>query len=423
VAIGALMMMVASHGVGFYGPAVLLKPLRDEHGWSNTAVSGATGLYFAVSGLTAAFIGPMIDRHGPVLFMVIGGVVMSGAFALIGVVETLWQLYLVYALVAAVWGAFALVTVNVLLTRWFTRRRAAALGTAFCGVSIGGMLVGPSSRALLDAGGVELAALVLGAAVLVIAVPIAVLVFAEQPRVLGLEPDGDPPPAEPPSRLEAPRHAAPHPSSAPARWSARTLMRSVPFWLVLSAFVLVLMAQTGFLMHELSFFEQRFDKATAAWALTLTAFGTIVARVVLGPVLDRLNRVRVAVVIVALQVSVLFALLAYESKGINYLAALLFGFTVGNVYLLQALLVADIFGAVTFATVFSLVNMATSIASGVGPFLVGGIEQQTSYAVAFVTIAALNIVAVGILIALHTAHSPTAVHRPERPLLTASRNI
>ena len=50
IAIGSLALLFVTVGVGYYGLAVFLRPLQDEHGWSNGVVSGATGLYFTVSG-------------------------------------------------------------------------------------------------------------------------------------------------------------------------------------------------------------------------------------------------------------------------------------------------------------------------------------------------------------------------------------
>ena len=58
-------MTYVTVGVGYYGLAVFLKPLQDEHGWSNGVVSGATGLYFVISGISSFMVGPIIDRRGP----------------------------------------------------------------------------------------------------------------------------------------------------------------------------------------------------------------------------------------------------------------------------------------------------------------------------------------------------------------------
>ena len=56
VAVGCSFLMLVGVGVGYYGLAVFLRPLQEAHDWSNRVVSGATGLYFSVSGITGAYV-------------------------------------------------------------------------------------------------------------------------------------------------------------------------------------------------------------------------------------------------------------------------------------------------------------------------------------------------------------------------------
>ena len=70
---GAAVLMFVTIGVGYYGLAVFLRPLQEEHGWSNATVSGATGMFFVVGGLSGFVIGPAVDRVGPLRFITAGG--------------------------------------------------------------------------------------------------------------------------------------------------------------------------------------------------------------------------------------------------------------------------------------------------------------------------------------------------------------
>ena len=65
VTVGVALVMMCGIGIGYYGLAVFLRPLQEAHGWSNAAVSGATALYFVVSGVASTVVGPHIDRRGP----------------------------------------------------------------------------------------------------------------------------------------------------------------------------------------------------------------------------------------------------------------------------------------------------------------------------------------------------------------------
>jgi MFS family permease len=64
VAVGASLLAFVSVGIGFYGIGVFLDALCSARGWSRASVSGATSLYFVVSGLAGTVIGRSVDRHG-----------------------------------------------------------------------------------------------------------------------------------------------------------------------------------------------------------------------------------------------------------------------------------------------------------------------------------------------------------------------
>ena len=210
IAVGSLVLLFVTVGVGYYGLAVFLGPLQDEHGWSNGVVSGATGLYFTASGLTGALIGPHIDRRGPLRLMTIGTLLLGVSVAAVGFVESVWQLYAVYLVMAVGFGLAASVGVNAMLARWFVYKRARAMSIAFTGVSLGGVVLAPLGTALVDSGGLSLATVVMGAIVVVVGLPVVRLLLVWDPHEMGLEPDaGAPPPGCQPCRARRRGAAAP----------------------------------------------------------------------------------------------------------------------------------------------------------------------------------------------------------------------
>jgi MFS family permease len=388
VTIACAVLMFVSVGVGYYGLAVFLRPLQEAHGWSNAVVSGATGLYFSLSGLTGALIGPHIDRRGPIAAMVVGVVVLAGAAALVGWVNTVWQLYLVYTGLAFGFGMSTNVGVNAVLTRWFVGLRAKAMSIAFTGVSLGGVVLTPLGSKLIDLGGLELATPVLGALVIVMALPMIFGVIVWDPREMDLKPDnGAAVPAAARATLDA---AVQH-----RQWSRGEASRTLAFWAILIGFLLALAAQTGFLLHQMAFLQDRFgSRSAAAFALSTTAMGSIIARLVVGQFADRLDKRLLTVVLFVVQGLAVLGVVAIENTVVTYALVLVVGFTIGNVYMMLSLLVAENFGMVSFGTVAGLIGLATQTGSGAGPFLVGWLEDLTgSYTVPFVITAVTTLVA------------------------------
>lgn len=372
VAIACALLMFVGVGVGYYGLPIFIKPLKEEHGWSTTQVSWAPTIYFFLSGLTSAVIGPIIDRRGPMLFMTVGLVVNGVSAAFIGLVDELWQLYAVYFVFAVAYGMSAGVAVNAIMTRWFIRRRALAMSISSTGVSLGGVVLAPVASRLIDAGGLELATPILGAIVVLVGLPVVLLVIAWEPRQMGLFPDG-----------ETREAARPAPGSAQAaqmrRWSRVEAMGTLGFWAVFLAFLMVLIAQTGYIIHQVSFLEERLgSRSEAAFTLSVTAFGSIVARLVVGIFADGVDKRLLTVLLFVVQATCTLLIVSIDNVAATWVLTLMFGFTIGNIYMMQSLLVGELFGMVSFGSVFGLISFAGQLGSALGPIGVGFLHDQSN---------------------------------------------
>ena len=330
IAIACACLMFVGVGVGYYGLPIFLKPLKDEHGWSTTQVSVAPAIYFCVSGLTSAFIGPYIDRYGPTRFMLVGTVVNGIAAAFIGLVDQLWQLYFVYFVFAVAFGMSSGIAVNAIMTRWFVRKRALAMSISSTGVSLGGVILAPVASALVESGGLALATPILGALVLIVALPVILAVVAWEPAQMGLRPDGD--------SAEAIQAAAARPAMAAQyrAWTRSEAMRTVGFWAIFIAFLLVLVAQTGYIIHQVNFLEERLgSRNEAALTISVTAFGSIIARLVVGIFADGIDRRLLTVVLFVVQATSILLIIHIENVAATWALTLIFGLTIGNIYMMQ----------------------------------------------------------------------------------------
>ncbi|MEM9561817.1 MAG: MFS transporter [Actinomycetota bacterium] len=404
ITIGVSLIMFATVGVGYYGLAVFLRPLQEENGWSNTVVSAATGLYFTVSGLAGFVVGPFIDRFGPRRFLISGVLLVGGSAIALGSVSSVPGLFAVYLVQAVAFGMAGQVSVNSILARWFVTRRAQAMSISATGVSLGGMVISPLGSWLIGLGGVSLAAPVLGGLVLAVGLPIAVWVLLWDPQQVGLTADfGRPAPVVDAVALG---------DGVQRRvWSRAEAARTVPFWAILIAFLLVLLAQTGFLLHQIAFLEDRLgSRESAALALSTTAFGSVVARLVVGRFADRLDKVLLSAGLFVVQGLAVLGVLAFSHPVPTYVFVLIVGFTIGNVYMMQTLLVAEKFGLVSLGTVFGVIGLAVQAGSGVGPFVVGWLEELSGgYGLPFTVSALLTLTSAGVVL---LARVP--VDRPSR---------
>ncbi|HEX6029801.1 MAG TPA: MFS transporter, partial [Tepidiformaceae bacterium] len=314
----------------------------------------------------------------------VGTIINGISAAFIGLVNELWQLYLVYFVFAVAFGMSSSIAVNAIMTRWFVRKRALAMSVSSTGVSLGGVVLAPVAAKLIDIGGLELATPILGVLVIVVALPVVLLVVAFTPEEMGLTPDGDPVSAAVPSR--------PGMASQTRAWSRSEALRTVGFWGIFVAFLLVLVAQTGYIVHQVTFLEDRLgSRSAAALTLSVTAMGSIIARLAVGIFADNVDKRLLTVILFVVQATAILLIIHTDSVAATWILTLIFGLTIGNIYMMQSLLVGEIFGMVSFGAVFGLVSLAGQVGSGLGPIGVGIIHDHTDgYTVPFTITAILT---------------------------------
>jgi sugar phosphate permease len=414
VAVACGLMMWVTVGVGYYGLSIFLRPLEDEHDWSAGVVSGASGLYFVVSGVSAFVVGPVIDRRGPKRMMALGAVLTGISAAAVGFVDTVWQLYLVYAVMALAYGMGAAVAVGAIMSKWFIHHRAKAISVSSTGVSLGGATLVPLGTWLIGEGGLRLGAPVLGALVVAVALPVLWLAVAADPADVGMQPDG----RGGPDGVRPEQRSRVRLDTQYRTWTRHQARHSSSFWAILIGFGLALATQTAVLIHQLSFLQEP-DKlgtrSAAALAVTVTTIGSIVARLVVGQfVADKADKRLMTVVLFVGQAAAVLLYTTVSSTVAIYAVALLFGFTIGNVYMMMSLLTAEIFGILSFGTVYGVVSLAGQLGSGLGLVFMGWAHDATDgYSVPFVVLAAINMVAAAVItFARPVAAAPTTLGSP-----------
>jgi cyanate permease len=155
-------------------------------------------------------------------------------------------------------------------------------------------------------------------------------------------------------------------------------MRDLGFWSVAVPFALALLAQVGFIVHQVAFVLPHLGVAGAGTAVALTAGAATTGRLALAAVIDRLNQRRVAAISFTSQAAGLaLMLLRPASPSALYLGSVIFGLSVGNVVTMPALIVQREFSARSFGLVIGLSSMVGQAGLSAGPALLGAVHDVT----------------------------------------------
>lgn len=382
-------------GIGFYCMGVFLDPLVKAHGWSKAEVSYAVTVFFVSAGLLGIPVGNIVDRHGPRRVLLVGAGVMGATLIALGHISALWQLYAVYAAMSCGYACLSSVTVSAVVARWFVYKRARALSLMSTGTSLGGVLLVPATTALIGGPGFATATLLLGVLAVGLVVPLALFVIRHDPAELGLSPDGygDQRP------VRATASAALDPAFQSRVWTRREAVGTTAFWAITLAFGFVLVGQTAYLVHQISFLKTVIGKEQAALAVSVTAGASIVGRLIMGLFADRCDKRALAIGCVLVQSASLLVVARSSSAALLYAGTLGIGLTMGNIYMMQSLLIGECFGLASFGTIFGLATVLAQIGSAAGPSVAGALFDATgSYRFSFVALSTGGLIASALIL-------------------------
>jgi predicted MFS family arabinose efflux permease len=374
----AVCFLVATFGwgLGFYGQSVYLAELHRLHGWPASLISSATTFFYLFGALLVAFVGEAIRAFGPRNCLLAGMFALAAAAVLIGQVTEPWQLYAANAVLAFGWAGTSLAIITNTLGLWFDKKRGMAISLALNGASFGGIVGVPLLVAAIGHFGFSGAMIAAAVVMLGLMIPVVLLFVGPPPGTGG---------------LAAQQAAADAPSASQVRALA---LRDVPFRTVSIAFALVLFAQVGFIVHLIAFLDPVIGRERAALAVALMTAMAVVGRVLFSTVIDRLNQ-RLASAISFVSQAVALAIIINLHNDVALIAACaLFGFSVGNLITLPALIVQREFDPRAFGVLISLITAINQITYAFGPGVIGLLRDASgSYALPFYGCIGLELIA------------------------------
>jgi hypothetical protein len=205
-------------------------------------------------------------------------------------------------------------------------------------------------------------------------------------------------PRSPAGAGEASDPSQSQPPPATADISRAKLIRSLAFWTISLPFALALVAQIGFIVHQIALLEPKVGHGGAALAVSVMTFMAIAGRFGLGMVVDRLDPRLVTAVSLVSQATALLAIRQTDAVPIILAASAVFGFSVGNLITLPPLIIHREFSAASFVVVMGLSTAISGTVGALGPGLIGVIRGWSSdYAAALLVCIVLELVAAAIV--------------------------
>lgn len=186
VVFACFLLMATGWGMVYNTASLFLVPISEELGLLRSEISFTMTLRSLVQMLTSLFAGRIFRRFSILGIMKVMSLVLVVNYILFGFASQLWQIY-VLTLIGALANAFiGVVPLSVIIGNWFQEKRGSALGFAFMGSGVGGMLYSSlTGKWILNYGwqrSYQLQALVM----FLIIVPTVFILMKEKPEDMGL---------------------------------------------------------------------------------------------------------------------------------------------------------------------------------------------------------------------------------------------
>ena len=352
----------------FYTIGVFAEPLAKEFGWGMGQIFSAM-MFFTVTAVFASpIVGHITDRVGPRRVVLTSIFIFSLAMMSFSLLTESITLYFTIWTLLAVCGAGTLpIAWTKAVNNWFFKSRGLALGLALVGTGLFGFLAKHYAFFLIENLGWRLAYVGVGALPLLIAWPIAFLLFRDtsDPKVAG--------------KVEQMERASEQPRGQAGGLTFEQALKDWRLWLLAYAFIPISFAVGGPIPNlETLLGDKGFGAQEAVNLAGLIGIAVIIGRLAGGFMLDYFWAPAVAAVLLSLPAIATFMLVQPD---LSYLAAataiMILGAAAGVEYDLMAYIVSRYFGMKHYAKIYGFLYGFFALGAGIAPGVFGSSFEAT----------------------------------------------
>ncbi|MCT1227610.1 MFS transporter [Lactococcus lactis] len=379
VAIGGIFLHLMIGSV--YAWSVFTEPIAKQTGWALSSVTVAFSIAIFFLGMSAAFMGRLVERFGPRLTGTVAALLYGSGILLTGLavqLESLPLLYIGYGVVGGLGLGAGYVTPVSTIIAWFPDKRGLATGMAIMGFGFAAMLTGPIAQNLIAGIGLVPTMYVLGTAYLLIMLTAAQVIRKPRP--------GEVPAAD----------IAKSVSLIGTAMTANQAVKTRSFRYLWLMFFINITCGIGLVAVASPMAQQQtgMSAATAAMMVGVVGLFNGFGRLAWATLSDLIGRPLTYTLIFTVDVAMLAGILVFSSPLLFGIALCLImscygaGFSVIPAYL------GDVFGTKQLGAIHGYVLTAWAVAGVVGPMLLSLSDQYFhSYTYSLIFFVALELVA------------------------------
>jgi MFS family permease len=389
---GSLFALGLTYSV-MYSFSVFYVSLLEEFGWRRGEAAGVYSAFMIVAGLGALGAGALSDRFGPGRVIAGGGALLAVGLLMCSRLESLWQFYVSYGVIAALGVSLSGWTASVtMINRWFSARMGFALGIASAGIGVGIMVIVPLVQFLISTLGWREAFICLAGIAFAGLLPVGLLILRGRPEDLGQQVDGTSAVAENTKAADKPsarkRMEVVDSEWANREWTIGKAIRTARCWLLIVVKLMGGVATQMIFVHQVVYLvDGGYDRMLAASVVGLIGLLSVGGKVLWGWAADAIGRettYTLGCAAMVCAVGLLWLAHVSPSPAMLYLYALVFALGYAVSAPLWPVVTSDLFAGRSFGSIYGFVSVFSGFGNALGAWLGGFVYDVTgSYTIAF----------------------------------------
>ena len=363
IIVAAGLIIISLDGILLYSFGIYMPYLKESFGSTHLESSSLFSIRNIVFAFSMIISGRLIDRFNPRVVIFIGGFTAVVGIFLTSYATNMWQLILTYAVLPGIGNGFYYIPSIAIISRWFNKNRAFAIGIATLGVPISGMFVNPLTAWLISTVGINSSLMILSALLAVLLLN-AFLMRSSPPEVGGEE-NGTSETAQQPV--------------INSDWTVREAVGTYSFWILYAIFFI---GMNTFLIILVNLFdyakESGIDPLVASGAPAAIAFGSIFGRLFFSGVLTKyMDNKWVLFTSYFLEAVSIIIIIFSQTVWSLYLFGFLFGFFYSGHMPIFPTILSNYFGTKYIGAIYGVSATGFSLASISGPLFAGYLYDKT----------------------------------------------
>ena len=361
--VAAGLIIISLDGLLLYSFGIYMPYLKESYGASHLQSASLFSIRNIVFAVSMIISGRLIDRFNPKWVIFIGGFTAVAGMFLTAYATNMWQLVLTYAVLPGIGNGFYYIPSIAIISRWFKKKRALAIGIATLGVPISGMIISPLTAWLISNKGLSNSLMILSLLLFGLLLSAFVMRSAPGSNELTDSNSADNSQSEDKS----------------VNWTVREATSTSSFWILYTIFFL---GMNTFLIILVNLFdyakESGIDPLVASGAPAAIAFGSIFGRLFFSGVLTKyLDNRKVLFTSYFLEALSILIIIYSQSVWSLYLFGFLFGFFYSGHMPIFPTILSQYFGTKNIGSIFGVSATGFSLAAITGPLLAGYLVDTT----------------------------------------------